>query len=57
MPQIFSCKLYFSLRNGSNDYKVPHMGKDRLIREGRLPVQLECSKELVEQAQAAIAES
>ena len=26
--------------NGDNDYKIPHIGKERLEREGRLPVTL-----------------
>ena len=28
-------------RNGDNDYKIPHMGKEKLEKEGRLPTVLE----------------
>ena len=28
-------------RNGDNDYKIPHMGKEKLEKEGKLPTVLE----------------
>lgn len=31
---------------GHNKYKLPHMGKDRLLREGTLPVSLTIPMEL-----------
>ena len=30
---------------GSNDYKLPHMGKEKLEREGQLPIVLEVAAE------------
>jgi hypothetical protein len=29
--------------NGGNEYKLPHMNKERLEREGRLPVAVHCT--------------
>ena len=34
------------LRNGGNDYKIPHMSKQRLERNGELPVSIVVSDEL-----------
>jgi hypothetical protein len=31
--------------NGGNEYKLPHMNKDKLEREGRLPTALQVTKE------------
>ena len=33
---------------GSNKYKIAHINKQRLEREGRLPVQITCDYDLVE---------
>lgn len=33
--------------NGNNDFKLPHMGKARLLRQGQLPEVLEVDEELV----------
>ena len=33
---------------GGNNYKIPHMGKEKLRREGRLPTRIEASDEAVE---------
>lgn len=30
---------------GGNDYKIKHMSKEKLRREGRLPVSIRCSDE------------
>jgi len=27
---------------GDNTYKVPHMGKDKLSSEGKLPISIKC---------------
>lgn len=40
---------------GLNKFKIPHMGKGRLEREGRLPVQLPCEASLLAQARATLA--
>jgi hypothetical protein len=34
-------------QEGGNGYQIPHMGKERLEREGRLPILLSCEAELV----------
>ncbi|KAL7158342.1 hypothetical protein ABFS83_02G136600 [Erythranthe nasuta] len=34
---------------GSNKYKIPHINKAMLEREGRLPVQMRCDRELVQE--------
>ena len=40
--------------DGGNKYKLPHMGKDRLIQRGELPESLNVPIELVTQARGAI---
>lgn len=35
---------------GGNNYKVPHMGKNKLQRTEGLPIQLECDRDIVENA-------
>lgn len=39
--------------NGHNDYKIPHLGKERLQREGRLPANISVSKEAIEAMERA----
>jgi hypothetical protein len=41
MNEIIEC-------NGGNDYKIPHMGKDKMIRERRLPVCLKAPADVVQ---------
>jgi hypothetical protein len=41
---------------GGNGYKVPHMNKQRLEREGRLPHRLSCESDLYAIALAHLAE-
>ena len=41
---------------GDNDYKIPHMGKDRLEREGTLPLQIRCESDLVNDVVAYLEE-
>ena len=36
------------LHDGENDYKMPHTNKARLEREGRLPVYIQCSDQLLD---------
>jgi hypothetical protein len=40
---------------GSNKYKIPHVKKQSLERQGRLPVQIACEAELVAEASAKLA--
>ncbi|KAL4565371.1 hypothetical protein LXL04_029463 [Taraxacum kok-saghyz] len=35
---------------GGNNYQIPHIGKDRLGREGNLPLQIECDQNLIDEA-------
>lgn len=44
-----SCMVEILKVRGQNSYKVPHMKKGTLIREGRLPVNLEVSMDLVKE--------
>ncbi|XP_050875083.1 uncharacterized protein LOC127078694 [Lathyrus oleraceus] len=43
-----SCMVEIMKKKGSNDYKIPHMKKDVLLTQGRLPTQLKCDRELVQ---------
>ncbi|XP_058784796.1 uncharacterized protein LOC131659654 [Vicia villosa] len=36
------CMIEIMKANGSNKYKIPHLNKQRLEREGQLPVQMKC---------------
>nr|XP_043631468.1 uncharacterized protein LOC122602920 [Erigeron canadensis] len=36
--------------HGSNNYQTPHIGKHRLERQGRLPLQIECDSNLIDEA-------
>ena len=38
--------------HGGNNYKLPHMGKTQLMKDGNLPSQLQCEREVVERALA-----
>ncbi|WZZ39489.1 hypothetical protein YC2023_035748 [Brassica napus] len=40
---------------GGNNYKIPHLKKDTLEREGLLPVQMDCDPNLVEEAMNYVA--
>ncbi|XP_071911419.1 uncharacterized protein [Coffea arabica] len=42
------CMLEVMKNCGGNNYKVPHIGKQRLIRDGNLPLQIGCDKELID---------
>lgn len=37
---------------GGINYKVPHMGKNKLMRNDDLPLYLECERDVVERALA-----
>ncbi|KAH7835801.1 hypothetical protein Vadar_029964 [Vaccinium darrowii] len=47
LNQVFlswqACMVEVMKNFGGNNYKLPHMGKDRLLRNGNLPVQLQCA--------------
>lgn len=40
--------------NGGNNYSLQHMGKQKLRREGRLPITVHCDPELLKQAKQAL---
>lgn len=42
---------------GSNDYKIVHMNKEKLRREGRLPTSISCSVKALEAAKACLDQS
>ena len=50
------CMIEAMKLNGGNNYKLPHMKKDRLIRQGLLPTSLNIPLDLVQRVQASIAE-
>ncbi|KAL4564074.1 hypothetical protein LXL04_028124 [Taraxacum kok-saghyz] len=35
---------------GGNNYRIPHIGKNRLERQGNLPLQIECEQSLIDEA-------
>ena len=43
------CMIEIMKANGSNKYKIPHLNKERLEREGQLPVQMKCDPILVQE--------
>ena len=42
------CMVEIMKVGGSNRYKIPHMSKAALERQGQLPRQIKCDKKLVE---------
>ncbi|XP_050207663.1 uncharacterized protein LOC126657082 [Mercurialis annua] len=48
------CMLEVMKDFGGNNYKVPHMNKHKLIRDGQLPQNLECSDEILNQTRRAL---
>jgi hypothetical protein len=43
-----TCMEEVILHDGSNNYKIRHMSKQRLEREGRLPLSINCSQEVLD---------
>ena len=35
---------------GGNNYQIPHIGKNRLEREGNLPLRIGCDENLINEA-------
>jgi hypothetical protein len=50
------CLEQIIIRDGGNNYKPPHMGKERLLRQGQLPVSIGVSDELQEVATVTTAQ-
>ncbi|KAI5382333.1 uncharacterized protein LOC127110547 [Lathyrus oleraceus] len=44
-----SCMIEIMKINGSNKYKIPHMKKDMLYKQGGIPVQMSCDSSLVQE--------
>ena len=44
-----SCMIEIMKVKGSNNYKIPHVKKDVMLHQGRLPVELKCDGELVQE--------
>ncbi|XP_058745183.1 uncharacterized protein LOC131617899 [Vicia villosa] len=42
-----SCMIEIMKLKGSNNYKIPHVKKDVMFHQGRLPVEIKCDGELV----------
>lgn len=51
------CLIEILKVRGHNSYKIPHMGKDALMRQGQLPENIECSKELAKDCIAYLIET
>ncbi|XP_049383023.1 uncharacterized protein LOC125847448 [Solanum stenotomum] len=49
-----ACMIEVMKAKGGNNYKVPHMMKERLEREGNLPIQLSCDIDIVNEANALL---
>ncbi|CAL5349588.1 unnamed protein product [Camellia sinensis] len=47
-----ACMLEVMKINGGNNYKLPHMAKTKLMRDGTLPCQIQCEPHVVENALA-----
>jgi hypothetical protein len=41
---LTACMVETMKMLGSNNYKVPHMGKEKMRKRGILPTQIECDK-------------
>lgn len=50
-----SCMLEVMKTQGSNRYKIPHMNKERLEKDEKLPSQLSCDLKLIEETQRLLA--
>mmetsp|Transcript_3175 Transcript_3175/g.8771 ORF Transcript_3175/g.8771 Transcript_3175/m.8771 type:complete len:120 (-) Transcript_3175:176-535(-) len=52
------CALRDSLSvDGDNTYKLSHIGKGKLCREGRLPISIECNPDLIARGLAVLEEA
>ncbi|XP_076946159.1 uncharacterized protein LOC143617513 [Bidens hawaiensis] len=40
--------------HGSNNYQTPHIGKGKLERQGRLPLQIECDSNLINEVVSSL---
>ncbi|GMI77351.1 hypothetical protein HRI_001404400 [Hibiscus trionum] len=45
-----SCMIEIMKVKGGNNYKLPHIGKKRLERNGEFPIQLHCDQDVVQEA-------
>ncbi|KAK8631061.1 hypothetical protein V6N13_079825 [Hibiscus sabdariffa] len=45
-----SCMIEIMKVNGGNNYKLPHIGKQRMERNGELPIQFHCDQAIVQEA-------
>ncbi|CAH9127198.1 unnamed protein product [Cuscuta epithymum] len=51
----FQCVMeQILMHKGGNNYKLKHIGKDKLARKGMLPLNMEINPELVEEAKASL---
>jgi hypothetical protein len=40
--------------DGGNNYKIPHMGKEKLARVGQLPTSINIDHDLIQRVQALL---
>jgi hypothetical protein len=50
-----TCLLETMKKKGCNNYKIPHMNKETLERQDRLPTGIQCPQSLLEEAEATLA--
>lgn len=51
---MHACMIEIMKVDGGNNYKLPHLGKSKLLRNGNLPMHLSCDREVVERAMAHV---
>ena len=52
-----SCMVEIMKIKGSNKYKIPHMKKDKLCNQGRIPSQLSCGPLLIQEVTQYISDN
>ena len=52
-----TCMLEVMKVSGANNYKIPHMNKHKLLRNGHLPECISCDIEVIDQAKATLEQS
>ena len=51
-----SCMVEILRNFGGNNYKIPHINKQKLISNGQLPICIECDSQVLNEAKEAVCE-
>ena len=51
-----SCTVEILRNFGGNNYKIPHINKQKLISNGQLPICIECDSQVLNEAKEAVCE-